>query len=71
MRSLSLMTRRDPRTRDAETLIVLSERDIEDMLADAFVEMREVTRDDETAAACVDIAHERLTDGWYFETDEQ
>lgn len=69
MRSLSLMTRRDPRTRDAETLTVLSERDIEDMLADAFVEMREVT-DDETAATCVDIVHERLTDPWYLASDE-
>jgi hypothetical protein len=69
MRSPSPMTRRDPRTRDGETLIVLSEDDIEDMLADAFVEMREVT-DDETAAACVEIVHERLTDPWYYTTHE-
>jgi len=64
------MTRRDPRTRDGETLIVLSGRDIEDMLADAFVDIRERVEDDATAAECVEIVHERLTDPWYYTTHE-
>jgi len=64
------VTRHDPRSRDPETLLVLSEDDIEDILGDAFVDIRERVEDDATAAECVEIVHERLTDPWYYTTHE-
>lgn len=53
------------RPRDDEHLYVYSPDDVADILADAFVDVREVVDDDDTATECIDIVYERLTDEYY------
>jgi hypothetical protein len=55
---------------DADELYVYSREDYGRILGDAFVDIREVVRDDETAADVVDIVYERLTDDFYGQNDE-
>ena len=49
-----------------ETVYILTESDIEDRLADAYVDIREQDGDDD-AATVTHIMHEHLTDEWYHE----
>jgi len=51
-----------------DNLFVLSQTDIEDILSECYVEMREVVGDDD-AAVCVEIAHDEITDSYYYEHD--
>lgn len=64
------MSANHPSVPDCEELYVYSRDDYERLLGDAFVDIREVVRDDETAANVVDIVYERLTDDFYGATDE-
>jgi hypothetical protein len=62
-----------PRERplDEEALYIYSAEDFGNILADAFVELRELTDDDETAAEAVDIVYDRLTDDFYTSNDRR
>jgi len=55
-----------------DTLRLLTDEDIADRLADAFVDARDVVGD-EAAADVLDIVYQRLTDEWYHDqaTDER
>lgn len=50
--------------RHGEDLVVFSRAELDGILSDCFVDMREVVRDDQ-AADCVDIVRDRLTDDFY------
>lgn len=54
-----------PDVRDDEQLYVYSEEDVAGIVSDMYVDVREVTNDDKTAAAIVEIFYERLTDDYY------
>jgi len=64
------MSANHPSVPDADELYVYSREDYGRILGDAFVDIREVVRDDETAADVVDIVYERLTDDFYGQNDE-
>lgn len=49
---------------DEGQMYVYSEEDLSNILADAWVDMREVVGDD-AAAECLDICYNRLTDDFY------
>jgi len=53
---------------DAEELYIYSREDIERILGDSFVDLREVTGDDREAAECVDVLYDRLCDDFYGHT---
>lgn len=58
------MSRTSPQS-DAEELYIYSREDIERILGDSFVDLREVTDDDREAAECVDVLYDRLCDDFY------
>jgi len=62
------MTYQSSRPVEAEELYIYSREDIEKILGDAFVDLREVTGDDVEAAECVDVLYDRLTDDFYGHT---
>jgi len=64
------MSANHPSVPDAQELYVYSREDYGRILGDAFVDIREIVPDDETAADVVDIVYERLTDDFYGATDE-
>lgn len=50
---------------DCERLIVLSDDDIDRVLADTYVDLREFMTDDQAAEA-LDVVRDRLTDRYYY-----
>jgi len=61
------MSRRTFKPTEEEELYIYSQEDIERILGDAFVDLREIS-DDETAAQSIDIMYERLIDDFYDHT---
>jgi len=53
------------------TLYVYSTLDLEDIMGDTFVELREQLDSDDDAATAVEVAFENLTDEFYAHFDEQ
>lgn len=54
-----------PNVRDDDYLYILSEEDIQDILSDCFVDIREIVSDDETASECISVTYDRFTDEFY------
>lgn len=61
--------RGDPPPRTDDTLFVLSQEDIDDILADAYVDIRQEVADDATAADVVTIVRSRFQDPFYYQPD--